>query len=157
MNERLVVARPRTPYAGRKFSEFSVGDCFGEDVLVTERHLADGARLIGDYNPLHVDADFAERSLFAGTILHGVLTSALMSASFGNLVAGTAIGYLEHNARFLAPVRAGDTLRITWTVVAVVPKPARGGGIVTAECEAINQHDVPVASAIGKMMVGEGA
>jgi len=157
VNERLVVARPRAPYAGRKFSEFSVGDRFGDDVLVTERHLTDGARLIGDYNPLHVDADFAERSLFAGTILHGVLTSALMSAPFGNLVAGTAIGYLEHNARFLAPVRAGDMLRITWTVVALAPKPARGGGIVRAECEAFNQHDVRVASATGTMMVGEGA
>ena len=156
MNERLVVPRPRAPYGGRRFSQFSVGDRFGEDILVTDRHLIDGARLIGDYNPLHVDADFAERSLFGGTILHGVLTSALMSASFGNLVAGTAIGYLEHNARFLAPVRAGDTLRITWTVVAITPKPARGGGIVSAECEAWNQHGVLVASATGTMMVGEG-
>ena len=157
MNERVVVPRPRAPYAGRKFSRFSVGDRFGDDVLVTDRHLVDGARLIGDYNPLHVDTDFAERSLFGGPILHGVLTSALMSAPFGNLVAGTAVGYLEHNARFLAPVRAGDTLRITWTVVALAPKPARGGGIVSAECEARNQHDVVVATAIGKMMVGEGA
>jgi len=157
VNVRLVVPRPRAPYAGRKFSQFSVGDRFGEDVLVTDRHLVDGASLIGDYNPLHVDAEFAERSLFGGTILHGVLTSALMSTSFGNLVAGTAIGYLAHNARFLAPVRAGDTLQITWTVAALAPKPARSGGIVTAECEACNQHGVLVATATGTMMVGEGA
>ena len=157
MNVRLVVPRPRAPYAGRKFSQFSVGDRFGEDVLVTDRHLADGACLIGDHNPLNVDAEFAERSLFGGTILHGVLTSALMSTSFGNLVAGTAIGYLAHNARFLAPVRAGDTLQITWTVAALAPKPARSGGIVTAECEACNQHGVLVATATGTMMVGEGA
>jgi acyl dehydratase len=97
------------------------------------------------------------RSRFGGCILHGVLTSALMSASFGNLAAGTAIGYLQHDTRFLAPVRAGDTLRVTWTVVALAPKPARGGGIVTAECEARNQHDVVVATAVGTMMVGEGA
>lgn len=156
MNERVVVPRPRAPYAGRKFSQFSVGDRFGDEVSITDRHLADGARLIGDYNPLHVDAEFAERSLFGGTILHGVITSALMSAPFGNLVAGTAIGYLEHNARFLAPVRPGDTLRITWTVVGVASKPARGGGVVSAECEAYNQHGVLVAAATGAMMVGEG-
>jgi 3-hydroxybutyryl-CoA dehydratase len=133
-----------------------VGDCFGDDVAITDAHLADGARLIGDFNPLHVDADFAARSRFGGRILHGVLTSALMSAPFGNLVAGTAIGYLEHNTRFLAPVRAGDTLRITWTVVDLLPKPVRGGGIVVAECEARNQHDVLVATAVGRMLVGEG-
>ena len=157
MSDRELVARPRAPYAGRRFSEFSVGDRFGDDVLVTESHLDDGARLIGDHNPLHVDAGFAARSRFGGTILHGVLTSALMSAPFGNLVAGTAIGYLEHDTRFLAPVRAGDTLRITWTIVDVQPKPAHRGGIVVAECEARNQHDVLVATAVGKMMVGEGA
>jgi 3-hydroxybutyryl-CoA dehydratase len=157
VNARLIVPRPRPPYAGRRFSQFSVGDRFGDDVLVTDAHLADGARLIGDYNPLHVDAAFAERSRFGGPILHGVLTSALMSAPFGNLAAGTAIGYLEHDARFLAPVRAGDTLAITWTVTGLVPKPTRGGGIVSAECEARNQHGVVVATATGKMLVGEGA
>jgi acyl dehydratase len=156
VSERQIVPPPRAPYAGRRFSEFAVGDCFGADVIVTEAHLADGARLIGDFNPLHVDARFAQRSRFGGPILHGVLTSALMSAPFGNLVAGTAIGYLEHDTRFLAPVRAGDTLRITWTVREVLPKPAHRGGIVVAGCEARNQHDVLVATAVGKMMVGEG-
>ena len=156
MTGRYLVARPRPPYAGWTFSRFVVGDRFGEDIVIGAAHLADGARLTGDFNPLHVDPEFAERSLFGGTILHGVVTSALMSASFGNLVAGTALGYLEHNARFLAPVRAGDTLRVTWTVVGVEPKPARGGGIVSAECEALNQHDVRVAVATGKMLVGEG-
>jgi len=157
VGDRLIVPRPRAPYAGRRFAQFAVGDCFGDDVQVTDGHLADGARLIGDFNPLHVDADFAGRSRFGGCILHGVITSALMSAPFGNLAAGTAIGYLEHDTRLLAPVRAGDTLRITWTVVALAPKPARGGGIVTAECEARNQQGVLVATAVGKMMVGEGA
>ena len=157
MNDRLIVPPPRAPYTGRRYSQFAVGDRFGDDVLVTAGHLTDGARLIGDYNPLHVDPDYAARSRFGGCILHGVITSALMSAPFGNLAAGTAIGYLEHNARFLAPVRAGDTLRITWTVVALAPKPARGGGIVTAECEARNQHDELVATAVGTMLVGEGA
>jgi 3-hydroxybutyryl-CoA dehydratase len=156
VNARSVVERPRPPYAGRRFSQFSVGDSFGAEVLVTERHLADGAALIGDYNPLHVDREFAERGRFAGPILHGVLTSAMMSAPFGNIVAGTAIAYLAHDARFLAPVRAGDSLRITWTVVELVPKPARNGGLVVAECEARNQRNEVVATARGTMLVGEG-
>lgn len=156
MTDRLLVPPARPPYAGRRYSQFAPGDRFGADIPITPEHLADGARLIGDFNPLHVDPEFAARSRFGGTILHGVLTSALMSAPFGNLVAGTAIGYLQHDARFLAPVRAGDTLRITWTVVEVLPKPDKGGGIVVATCEARNQHDVLVATATGRMMVGEG-
>lgn len=144
-----------SPIAGRRFSGFRVGDTFGSKVDITDAHLDRGAELIGDFNPLHVDAGFAQASRFGGRILHGVLTSALMSAPFGNLVAGTALGYLEHNARFLAPVRPGDTLTIEWNVVELVPKPHRGGGIVVAECEARNQVGEVVATAHGRMLVAD--
>jgi acyl dehydratase len=138
---------------GRAFGDFRVGDTFGSTVVIGERHLDKGAALIGDFNPLHVDEGFARASAFGGRILHGVLTSALMSAPFGNLVAGTALGYLEHSARFLAPVRPGDTLQITWTVIGLLPKPKRSGGIVEATCEARNQSGVVVATAHGRMLV----
>jgi 3-hydroxybutyryl-CoA dehydratase len=140
---------------GRRYSEFRIGDTFGSTVDITARHLDRGAQLIGDFNPLHVDDDFARSSRFGGRILHGVLTSALMSAPFGNLVAGTALGYLEHNARFLAPVRPGDTLSIEWTVTELRPKPHHGGGIVVAECEARNQKGEAVATARGTMLVAD--
>jgi acyl dehydratase len=142
-------------YFGRRYSEFQVGQVFGDTVTVTDEHLQRGAHLIGDFNPLHVDADFARKSAFGGCILHGVLTSALMSAPFGNLVAGTALGYLEHNTRFLAPVRAGDRLTIEWRVTELIDKPQRGGGIVLAECAATNQQGLVVARATGKMLVSD--
>ena len=141
--------------AGRRFSEFLIGQTFGATFAVTPEHLDRGAELIGDFNPLHVDEEFARRTPFGGRILHGVLTSALMSAPFGNLVAGTALGYLEHNTRFLAPVRPGDRLTIEWTVTELVAKPHRSGGIVVAECRAVNQDGTVVASATGKMLVSD--
>jgi acyl dehydratase len=150
------VAPAAPPYRGRKFSQFRIGDRFGSTVVVSPEHLMVGASLIRDFNPLHVDPEFAAQSRFGTCILHGVMTSALMSAPFGNLVAGTAIGYLEHNARFFAPVAAGDTLEIEWSVIELLPKPAKGGGIVVADCEARNQRGELVATAVGKMLVGEG-
>lgn len=138
---------------GRRYSEFRVGDTFGSTVAITTAHLDQGAELIGDFNPLHVNEDFAKASRFGGRILHGVLTSALMSAPFGNLAAGTALGYLEHNTRFMAPVRPGDTLTIRWSVVELLPKPRHGGGVVVAECTAHNQLGTVVATATGKMLV----
>ena len=138
---------------GRPYAEVRVGDQFTRVVAITDRHLADGARLIGDFNPLHVDEDFARASHFGGRILHGVITSALMGAELGMVFAGTALGYLEHNARFLAPVRPGDTLTITWRVTELIDKPKQGGGIVVAECEAHNQRGERVATAHGRMLV----
>lgn len=151
MTADALEVRPGMP--GRAFEDFAVGDRFGCTVRIEQRHLMQGAELIGDYNPLHVDEAFARGSRFGGRILHGVLTSAIMSAPFGNLVAGTAVAYLEHNARFLAPVKVGDELRIEWHVVEVVAKPARGAGLVVAECEARNRHGEVVATATGKMLV----
>lgn len=140
----------------RAYADVRVGDVYTRTVTIEERHLSQGAALIGDFNPLHVDEDFARRSKFGGRILHGVLTSALMGAELGMVFAGTALGYLEHNARFLAPVRIGDVLTIRWTVTELVPKPRHGGGIVVAEGVAVNQHGATVCVAIGKMLVGGG-
>jgi acyl dehydratase len=141
---------------GLPYSAVHLGAEFGRRVLITSRHLDDGARLIGDFNPLHVDEDFARSSRFGGRILHGVITSALMGAELGMVFAGTALGYLEHDARFLAPVRIGDELTITWRVTELIDKPKHRGGIVVAEADAINQRGERVATALGKMLVGGG-
>lgn len=144
--------RHGTP-GGKRFCDTRIGDQFGRVERITARHLDEGARLIGDYNPLHVDEAFAARSRHGARILHGVVTSAIIGAEFGMVYAGTAIGYLQHDARFHAPVKIGDELTITWTVTALEPKPRHDGGIVTAEAVAVNQHGVTVCTAHGRMLV----
>ncbi len=140
---------------GKRFSDTRIGERFVRREVITARHVDDGARLIGDFNPLHVDEDFARRSRYGGRILHGVITSALVGAELGMVYAGTAIGYLEHNARFHAPVRIGDELTITWTVTELLPKARHGGGVVVAEAAAVNQDGVTVCTATGKMLVSD--
>ena len=141
---------------GRRYGEVAVGDSFAEKVSVSDAHLTLGAALIGDFNPLHVDDAFARRSRYGGRILHGVITSAIIGAPAGMVFAGTAIGYLEHNCRFLGPVRAGDTLTTTWTVTALEPKPRHGGGVVRMRAECVNQRGERVAEASGAMLVKNG-
>lgn len=140
-------------FAGKGFNEIKVGDTFSTSLTVTEAHLVLAAGLFGDFNPLHVDDTHAVKSRLGGRVLHGPFTSALISAPAGMYFHGTAIAYLEHNCRFKAPVRPGDTLRTTWTIAERLPKPKHDGGIVvlTARCE--NQHGDVVAEADGKMRV----
>jgi acyl dehydratase len=139
--------------SGRYFDDVAVGDVFSSSLTVTESHLVLGAGLIVDFNPLHVDETFARQSRYGGRILHGVLTSAIMGGAVGMYFSGTAIAYLEHSARFRAPVRIGDTLCSRWTIRERVAKPARGAGIVELGGECHNQHDELVAEADGKMLV----
>jgi acyl dehydratase len=139
--------------SGRCYDDVAVGDAFSRTITITDTHLVVGAGLIGDFNPHHVDDEYAKRSRFGTRILHGVITSALMGAPVGMYFHGTAIAYLEHAARFKAPVRIGDTLTTTWTVTALHPKPGHGGGVVVLAGVARNQDGIVVAEADGKMLV----
>ena len=140
-------------FQGKWYDEVLAGERFGTRLTVTEAHLVLGSGLFGDFNPLHVDEEFARRSRFGGRILHGPFTSALVSAPVGNFFAGTAIAYLEHACRFLAPVRPGDTLATEWTVVEKRDKPKHRGGICVLRAVARNQNGETVAEADGKLLV----
>ncbi len=138
---------------GKGYNEINIGDRFESAMTVTETHLVLGAGLIGDFNPVHVNQQFAQESRFGSRILHGVITSAIIGGPMGMVFHGTAIAYLEHNCRFLAPVRAGDTLNTTWTLVEKIDKPAHGGGVAVMQAKCVNQEGVLVAEASGKMLL----
>jgi 3-hydroxybutyryl-CoA dehydratase len=140
-------------FQGKWYDEVALGDRFGTSVTVTEAHLVLGAGLFGDFNPLHVDEEFAKRSRFGGRILHGPFTSALISAPVGMYFSGTAIAYLEHGCRFTAPVKPGDTLTTQWTVAEKIDKPKHGGGMFVLEGVAKNQSGDVVVEATGKILV----
>ena len=144
---------PVADVQGRWFDDLAVGDAFTSAVTVTETHLIVGAGLIGDFNPLHVDETFARASRYGSRILHGVLTGALMGGPIGMIFHGTAIAYLEHATRFVAPVRVGDTLVTTWRVTELLAKPRHQAGIVAMAADARNQDGLVVAEGNGKVMV----
>ena len=139
--------------SGKWFDELRVGDSFASALTVTETHIVIGAGLIGDFNPHHVNAEYARGTRFGTPILHGMLTSSIMGAAVGMFFHGTAIAFLEHRTRFLAPVRAGDTVTTTWTVTELVDKPRHAGGIVMLTASAANQAGAIVADGEARIMV----
>ena len=143
--------------SGAWFDDVRVGDTFASALTVTETHIVLGAGLIGDFNPHHVNAEFAKTTRFGTPILHGMLTSSIMGAAVGMYFHGTAIAYLEHRARFIAPVRAGDTLTTTWTIAELIDKPKHDGGVVALTGVAANQDGVVVAQAEARMLVSRRA
>lgn len=140
--------------SGKWFDDVRIGDTFTSALTVTETHIVMGAGLIGDFNPHHMNAEYAKGTRFGTPILHGMTTSSIMGAAVGMYFHGTAIAYLEHRAKFLAPVRAGDTLTTTWTIAEAIDKAAHGGGIVVLTGRAANQSGVIVVEAEARMLVG---
>lgn len=140
-------------FPGRGYNELTLGDVFDSAMTLTETHIVLGAGLFGDFNPLHVNQSFAEESRFGGRIAHGYLTSNVMAAAMGMIFYDTVVAYVEHSIRFTAPVRAGDTLSVAWTVASLDPKPRHAGGMVTLAGVTKNQDGVTVAEAEAKLLV----
>jgi 3-hydroxybutyryl-CoA dehydratase len=143
--------------SGRWFDDVRAGDAFSSALTITETHIVVGAGLIGDTNPHHMNAEYAKGTRFGTPILHGMLTSSIMGAAVGMYFHGTAIAYLEHRARFIAPVRAGDTLTTTWQITETIDKPKHDGGIVVLAGSAATQHGIVVAEAEARMLVSRRA
>lgn len=140
-------------FQGKWYDEVAVGDRIGARVTVTEAHLMLAAGMFGDFNPLHVDEEFARTSRFGTRILHGPFSAALVSAPVGMYFSGTAIAYLEHHCRFKAPVRPGDTLASDWKVVEKLDKPKHAGGICVLSGACTNQRGEVVVEMDGKILV----
>lgn len=84
---------------------------------ITEADVYAFAGITGDFNPLHVDAEFARRSRFGERIAHGMLTAGLISAVLGTRLPGPGGIYLGQTLKFLHPVRFGDTITATAEVM----------------------------------------
>jgi 3-hydroxybutyryl-CoA dehydratase len=74
------------------------------------------AGISGDTNPVHLDQSFAEQTMFAGRIAHGMLSASFISTVFGTRLPGPGCIYLRQELRFKAPVKAGDTVEARVTV-----------------------------------------
>jgi 3-hydroxybutyryl-CoA dehydratase len=100
------------------------------------------ALVSGDHNPIHLDAEYAERSLFGKRIAHGFLIGSLISAVLGNDMPGPGTIYLGQTLKFLAPIHIGDTVTVTVKVVAI----REDKRILTLHTDCTNQHGKLVLS-----------
>ncbi len=93
----------------------TVGETTESALELTQERIDQFSALTGDDNPLHVDADYASEGLFSGRVAHGALTASVVSAALADLSGD--IVYLSQNLSFENPVRPGETVTATATVV----------------------------------------
>lgn len=86
---------------------------------ITQKKINLYAEASGDFNPLHVDPEFAKNTIFGGTIAHGMLTLAYISQVMCEFHKEGWINGGQMEINFLAPVRPNDIITCTGTVVEV--------------------------------------
>ncbi len=112
---------PESDY-GYRFEDLAPGMSASYARTVSEADISLFAGVSGDMNPVHLNHDFANGTLFQGPIAHGILTASFISTVIGTRLPGPGCIYVEQNLRFKAPVRAGDTVRATVTIPCLVPE-----------------------------------
>src|SRR5213080_2650720 len=120
---------------------------------ITEDDILLFALVSGDHNPLHLDAEYAEKSLFGKRIAHGFLIGSLISAVLGNDLPGPGSIYLGQTLKFLAPIHIGDTVTVTVKVIGV----REDKRLITLRTDCTNQDGVLVLTGEATVKyIGEG-
>jgi len=107
---------------------------------ITEADIVNFAGLSGDFNPLHMDEEFARKTIFGKRIAHGLLGLAVMSGlgSFYPPMRTIAfLGIKEWN--FKAPIFIGDTIYVKTKVLEKRLTSKGDRGIIVWEKKVINQ------------------
>ena len=98
------------------FDAIAVGAKVSFRRVVQQEDVEAFARLSGDFNPLHVDPQYAAQTQFGRPIVHGMFLGSLLSCLVGMHLPGRRCLYVSQSLDFLQPVHVGDELEITGEV-----------------------------------------
>ncbi|MEM7663087.1 MAG: MaoC family dehydratase [Pseudomonadota bacterium] len=137
------MSHPDTKY----YEDLEVGQAHETIHTITEDDIVKFAEVSGDYNPLHMDEEYAAKTQFGQRIAHGALTASYISGILGNNLPGPGAIFTGLSMRFRRPVYIGDEVtvraevaekndrgnRITLTVSCVVA----GKRVITGEAQVV--------------------
>ena len=98
---------------------------------VTQEHVERYARASGDFNPIHMDSDFAAGSQFGTRIAHGMMVAAAISEMMTMAFGGEWLNTGRMKIRFKSPVYPGDRITAVGRVKSI-RKTAGGSEIACA-------------------------
>lgn len=128
-----------------------IGEKFSNTKQITDETVRNFAELSGDFNPIHLDEEFAKTTRFGRRIAHGMISGALISSVLGYQLRDRSVVYLSQTLKFTAPVFIDDTVTATATIMNIrQDKP-----IVTIETVCTNQKGETVVKGEAAIMVLE--
>lgn len=113
----------------------NVGDTASLTKTITEKDIDALLFISGDNNPLHTDEGFAQRTMFKGRIVHGIIAAALVSSALTRLF-GPGNVWLSQNITFKTPIRLNDTLTAQLRITEI-----NKSRVCTIETKCLNQKN----------------
>ena len=131
-------------------SVFKVGDRISINVQVTDKMVRQFAEMSGDFNPIHLDDDYAKGTRFGRRIAHGMICGALISRTLAMELGSGGI-YLSQTLKFLQPVFIDDVLTIELHVASLRAEK----GIASIETTVKKQSGETCVKGDAMIMTGE--
>jgi acyl dehydratase len=135
-----------------KWEDYNIGDSAEFTKTITEEDVMKFADVTGDYNPIHVNPEYAKTQMFGKQVAHGALSSGLISAVLGTKLFGPGILYGGQTVQFKRPVFFGDTLTAIATVKEKYTKKEGTLKFIIAETIVKNQKGEIVTSGEGTIV-----
>jgi len=101
------------------------GDIYTHEFSFTKEDVIKFAEVSGDKNPIHLDDEYAAKTIFKRRIVHGFLGASIFSKVFGMLFPGEGSIYLSQNLKFMAPMYENEVYTAKFTVLEVIPDKHR--------------------------------
>ena len=123
---------------------------------VTEADVVNFAGLSGDYNQMHVDEAYSQKTAFGKRVAHGLLVLSIVSglAVQTGVMEGTVMAFREINEwKFVKPVFIGDTIHVVMEVTETKAMPRIGGGAVVLKLDVLNQKEEAVMKGIWTVLM----
>lgn len=95
-----------------KFDTIAIGTIYRGVFSVSDQKVRAYAEITGDFNPIHLDDDFAKNTSFGKRIAHGMLTASFISKVLGQDFPGEGTIYITQKVRFRRPVFVGDEVTV---------------------------------------------
>jgi len=104
---------------------YNPGDGFLFEKHISADDVKQFAKIVGDLNPIHLDAEFAEKSSFKKRIVHGAFLAGLISKVLGMDFPGQGTIYISQNSIFKRPVFVDSTVKVEVKVTEVLTEKRR--------------------------------
>lgn len=126
---------------GKTIKEIKIGDSASFTKTITETDVYLFAGISGDFNPLHMNEEYAKITPFKERVAHAPIATSLIAPVLGLKLPGLGTMAIESSSRYLAPCRYGDTICARGEVVFKDEEK----NLVTMELTFTNQDGILVA------------
>lgn len=131
------------------FDSINVGINYEFKIIITEKLISDFSVISGDFNPLHMDENYATKTKFKKRVCHGMLLASFFSRIVGMYLPGKNALYFSQILNFISPCFINDEITVKGEII----DKNDATKIITVKTSIINQKNELILDGEAKVMV----